>query len=170
MEFVELDELTAGDWARVVAGVHEPFGPEGGELAWREKERHFALRADDGRLLALAATVNVAIEVAGAQSFDVVGLGGVIVTRSERGSGLMAKVVQPVLSLARDMGPDHAMLFCRPVLAPVYGRLGFAEIAAAVWAEQPRGPVKMPIRAMWRALRAGATWPAGRVDVLGLPF
>jgi predicted GNAT family N-acyltransferase len=170
MEFVELVELTGRDWADVVAGEHEPFGPEGGELAWREKDRHFALRADDGRLLALAATVPVAIEIDGAQSFEVVGLGGVIVTRSERGQGLMAKVVEPVLSLARDMGPDKAMLFCRSGLVPVYGRLGFVEITAAVWAEQPRGPVKVPMSAMWRALHAGATWPAGSVDVLGLPF
>ena len=170
MEFVELDELTHGDWVRVVAGEHEPFGPEGAELAWREKDRHFALRGDDGRLLALAATVPVAIEIDGAQRLDVVGVGGVIVTRAERGRGLMAKVVEPVLSLARDMGPDHAMLFCREGLVPVYGHLGFAEITAAVWAEQPRGPVKMPMRAMWRPLRAGATWPVGRVDVLGLPF
>jgi predicted GNAT family N-acyltransferase len=170
MEFVELDELTRADWAGVVAGEHEPFGPEGGELAWREKERHFALRAGDGRLRALAATVPVAIEIDGARSFEVVGLGGVIVTRAERGRGLMAKVVEPVLSLAREMGPDHAMLFCHRGLVPVYGRLGFSEITAAVWAEQSRGPVKMPMCAMWLALRAGATWPAGRVDVLGLPF
>lgn len=169
MEFVELDELTDRDWADVVAGEHEPFGREGGELAWREKDRHFALRGDDGRLLALGATMNVAVEVAGAR-FEVVGLGGVIVTPSERGRGLMAEVVQPVLSLAREMGPDHAMLFCRRPLAPVYGRLGFVEIADPVWARQPRGAVEMPLPAMWRPLQAGATWPAGRVDVLGLPF
>jgi predicted GNAT family N-acyltransferase len=170
MEFVELAELTARDWAGVIAGEHQPFGPEGSELAWRDKERHFALRADDGRLLALAATVRVAIEVDGGPSFEVVGLGGVIVTRSERGRGLMARVVQPVLSLARDMGPDHAMLFCRSVLVPVYRRLGFAEIDAAVSADQADGRLEVPMRAMWRALRPGATWPAGSVDVLGLPF
>lgn len=170
MEFVELDTLTEQDWADVVAGEREPFGPEGAELAWRVKDRHFALRAHDGRLVALAATVSVAVEIDGAGSFDVIGLGGVIVTPSERGRGLMSEVIEPVLSLAEGMGPECAMLFCRPELVAVYRRLAFAEITAPVWADQPAGPVEMPMHAMWRPLRAGATWPPGRVDVRGLPF
>jgi predicted GNAT family N-acyltransferase len=170
MEFVELDALTERDWDDVVDGEHQPFGAQGAQLAWRLKDRHFALRDDDGRLAALAALVTVAVEIERVGSFDTVGLGGVIVTRSERGRGLMAQVVAPVLALAERMGPEHAMLFCRPELVAVYGRLGFEEIAAPVWAEQPTGPIEMPMRAMWRALRAGAAWPPGRVDVRGLPF
>lgn len=170
MEFVELAELRQQDWDAVVDGEHQPFGSVGAELAWRPKERHFALRERDGRLLALAALVGVAVEVEGAGGLDVAGLGGVIVTPSERGRGLMFKVVEPVLALAEEMGPERAMLFCRPALVAVYRRLGFEEIAAPVWADQPAGPVAMPMRAMWRALRAGAEWPPGRVDVRGLPF
>jgi predicted GNAT family N-acyltransferase len=170
MEFVELDALTERDWADVVDGEHQPFGAQGAALAWRLKDRHFALRAHDGRLVALAALVAVAVEIERVGSLDVLGLGGVIVTPAERGRGLMAKVVAPVLALAERIGPEHAMLFCRPELVPVYGRLGFHEIAAPVWAEQPAGPIEMPMRAMWRALRAGAVWPPGRVEVRGLPF
>jgi predicted GNAT family N-acyltransferase len=170
MEFVELDALTEQNWAEVVAGEHQPYGSGGAELAWRPKDRHFALRADDGRLVALAALVSIAVEIERAGSLDAVGLGGVIVTRSERGCGLMARVVAPALAIAERMGPAHAMLFCRPELVPVYGRLGFEEIDAPVSAEQPTGPVEMPMRAMWRALRAGAGWPPGRVRLRGLPF
>jgi predicted GNAT family N-acyltransferase len=170
VEFVELAELRQQDWDAVVDGEHQPFGSVGAELAWRPKERHFALREQDGRLLALAALVGVAVEIEGAGGLDVAGLGGVIVTPSERGRGLMFKVVEPVLALAEGMGPERAMLFCRPALVAVYLRLGFEEIAAPVWADQPAGPVTMPMRAMWRALRAGAGWPPGRVHVRGLPF
>jgi hypothetical protein len=92
------------------------------------------------------------------------------VTRSQRGRGLMAQVVAPTLAIAERMGPGHAMLFCRPQLVPIYGRLGFEEIDAAVAAEQPTGPVEVPMRAMWRALRPGVTWPSGPVRLLGLPF
>jgi len=169
MEFVALDELTERDWADVVDGEHQPFGADGAELAWRLKDRHFALRAQ-GRLVALAALVTVAVEIERVGSLEVVGLGGVIVTPAQRGRGLMAQVVAPVLARAERIGPEHAMLFCRPELVAVYGRLGFEEIAAPVWAEQPAGPIEMPMRAMWRALRAGAAWPPGRVDVGGLPF
>jgi predicted GNAT family N-acyltransferase len=170
MEFVELDAFTERDWAEVVAGEHEPFGADGAELEWLDKERHFGLRADDGRLLALAATVRVPVAIDGAGSFEVIGLGGVIVTPAQRGHGLMFRVVQPVLTLAEEMGVEHAMLFCRPPLAAVYARLGFAEVAAPVWAQQAQGPVEMPMRTMWRALRAGAEWPPGRVELRGLPF
>ncbi len=170
VEFVELDALTEQDWDAVVAGEHHPFGSVGAELAWRPKDRHFALREQDGRLLALAALVYVAVEIEGSGGLDVVGLGGVIVTPAERGRGLMLEVVEPTLALAEKMGPERAMLFCRPELAAVYRRLGFEEIAAPVWADQPAGPVQMPMRAMWRALRAGAAWPPGRVHVSGLPF
>ena len=169
MEFVELDALSEQDWADVVAGEQQPYGPDGAQFAWRAKDRHFALRADDGRPVALAGLVAVALEV-GHVGLEVVGLGGVIVTRSQRGRGLMAQVVAPTLAIAARMGPGHAMLFCRPQLVPIYGRLGFEEIAAAVAAEQPTGPIEMPMRAMWRALRPGAEWPTGRVQVLGLPF
>lgn len=170
MELVELGELSERDWSDVVAGEHEPFGPEGSELVWRAKDRHVALRADDGRLLAMAGVVLVTVAIEGAGSFDVVGLGSVIVTRSERGRGLMSRVVKPVLALAEGMGPDRAMLFCRSELLARYRRLAFAEIDAAVWADQPNGRVQVPMHAMWRALNDGAAWPPGRVDLSGLPF
>jgi predicted GNAT family N-acyltransferase len=170
VEFVELNALTEQDWDAVVAGERQPFGSVGAELAWRPKDRHFALREQDGRLVALAALVGVAVEIEGTGGVDVVGLGGVIVTPSARGRGLMFRVVQPVLALAEEIGPERAMLFCRPELVAVYRRLGFEEIAAPVWADQPAGSMEMPMRAMWRALRAGAAWPPGRVDVHGLPF
>src|SRR5271165_1381784 len=100
MELVELDELSERDWAEVVAGEHQPYGAEGAELAWRPKDRHFALRTDDGRLVALAALVAIAVEIERAGSLDAIGLGSVIVTRSERGRGLMARVVAPTLAIA----------------------------------------------------------------------
>jgi hypothetical protein len=78
--------------------------------------------------------------------------------------------VEPVLAQAAQRGPQHAMLFCRPELVGLYAQLGFREIEAPVWADQPGGRIEMPARAMWLALRDGAAWPPGRVDVRGLPF
>jgi predicted N-acetyltransferase YhbS len=170
MELVELGELTERDWAELTASENEPFGPVGAGLAWREKDRNVALRACDGRLIAAAGATIAEIEVEGAGSLQVVGLGGLIVTRSARGRGLMSMIVEPLLALAERMGPDRAMIFCRPELVALYRSLAFAEIQAAVWVDQPQGRVKMPEPAMWRALRAGAEWPPGRVDVRGLPF
>jgi hypothetical protein len=36
--------------------------------------------------------------------------------------------------------------------------------------DQPYRRLEMPMAAMWRTLRVGAGWPAGRVEVPGLTF
>jgi predicted GNAT family N-acyltransferase len=170
VELVELGALTEQDWVALNDGEHEPFGPVGAGLEWRPKDRHVGLRTPDGRLVAVAGAVVATVETEGAQGFEVVGLGSVIVTRSMRGRGLLSRLVEPLLALARGLGPDRAMLFCRPELVGLYGRLEFVEIGAPVWVDQTGDRIEMPLAAMWRPLRAGAEWPPGRVDVRGLPF
>jgi predicted GNAT family N-acyltransferase len=171
VELVELGALSDEDWAELQDGEHEPFGPVGAGLAWRPKDRHIGLRAPDGRLFAVAGAVIATVEVEHAGTIEVVGLGSLIVTQSRRGSGLMSRVVEPLLRLAEGMGPDRAMIFCRPDLVALYRRIAFIEITAPVWADQPGGRIEMPLAAMWRALHDGAAdWPPGRVDVHGLPF
>jgi predicted GNAT family N-acyltransferase len=170
LEPVELGRLTEQDWTDLVEGEHEPFGPMGAGLEWRPKDRHVALRARDGRLVAVAGAVVAAVAVADEHRLEVVGIGSVMVKRSLRGQGLMSRLVAPLQRLAQGMGPDRAMLFCRPGLVELYRSLGYAEIAAPVWADQPQGRIEMPQVAMWQALHTGAEWPPGRVDVCGLPF
>jgi predicted N-acetyltransferase YhbS len=169
LRMVKLGPLTDEDWAELTAGEHEPFGPIGHTLEWRPKERHLAVRGGDGRLAA-AGGVLVATVHAGDESFDVVGVGSLIVTPSLRGTGLMWSLVEPLLRLAEELGPERAMLFCREELVPLYERAGFMRIAAPVRADQPGGRIEMPLAAMWRALRAGVGWPPGPVEVEGLPF
>ncbi len=170
MELVELGRLTEDDWVALVAGEHEPFGPIGARLEWRAKDRHVALRAAQGQLLAAAGAVNVTVEVECGEHFQAVGVGGVIVNRAFRGRGLMSRLLEPLLRIAEGMGADRAMLFCRPELAAAYGRFDFREVPGPVWVDQPQGHVAMPMLSMWRPLRDGVDWPPGRVDLLGLPF
>jgi predicted GNAT family N-acyltransferase len=169
VELVELDGITSPQWRAIVAGEREPWGGVAEGLAWADKRRHVGVRAADGQLVAIAGAVIAEIEVE-AERLRVVGIGGVFVTPRERGRGLVGKLLGRLLELAGDMGPERAMLFCRPELTALYGRLGFLEIMAPVGARQPEGVIEMPMRAMWRALVEGAEWPAGRVDVQGLPF
>jgi predicted N-acetyltransferase YhbS len=170
MELVELDALTDQDWADLEADEHEPFGPIGAGLEWRAKDRYVALRANHGRLVAVAGAVIAAVEIEGSGSIEVVGLGSLIVNRAVRRRGLMSRLVEPLLRLGEGMGPHRAMIFCRPELVELYQRLDFTAIAAPVWVDQPDGRVEMPEPAMWRPLRVGVRWPSGRVDVRGLPF
>ena len=170
MNLVELDAVAEPYWDELIAGEREPFGAVGETLAWREKERTIGLREPDGRLVAGAGAVLADVDVAPGRSFAVVGLGGLIVTREARGRGHMRTLVDALLAIAGEVGPDRVMLFCRPELVEVYRRMGCAQVSAPVWVDQPDGRVEMPMRTMWRPLREGVGWPAGRVDLRGLPF
>jgi GNAT superfamily N-acetyltransferase len=170
IELAQIAALSDDDWAELIDGEQEPWGPVGEGLRWLPKERHVALREDGGRLVAVGGASVVEVVVGDGAPFEVVGLGSLFVTRSHRGGGMMARLVEPMLALARELGPDRAMIFCRAELLALYERLGFIEISAEVSVDQPDGRVRVPLRAMWRPLRDGARWPPGGVEVRGLPF
>lgn len=170
MEIVELDSMSQSAWDEVIAGEREPFGGVGERLTWAEKSTTLAIRSDHGQLLACGGIVSVPVTAGASAPFHVIGLGGVIVTRSARGRGLARTLVARLLELARELGPQHAMLFCLPALIAFYERFSFEPIDAPVTAQQPQGRVQVPLRAMHTALRSDARWPAGPVEVLGEPF
>lgn len=169
MEAVELSGVGSAEWDAVLAGEQNVWGP-GEELSWAQKTRHVGVIGEDGRPLALAGAVLARVAVDGGQPFPVVGVGGVIVTRARRGQGLARLVVEAILRLGVGLGPSHAMLFCGEQLMGMYARFGFSQIEAPVSAEQPSGRIVIPTCAMWAPLAAGASWPAGQVEVLGEPF
>jgi predicted GNAT family N-acyltransferase len=170
MRVVELDRLAERDWEELVAGERNPWGRIGEKLAWREKTRNIGVRDDSGRLLAAGGAVLAEVRVGQESPFQLVGLGGLIVTRSARGRGLARLLARHLLVIAGEFGVERAMLFCQPKLIPLYRPFGFDEIDAPVWADQPGGRIEMPLPAMWKPLGGDAGWPAGRVELLGEPF
>jgi GNAT superfamily N-acetyltransferase len=169
MRLEEHGPLTSDQWEEIVAAEKDPFGADARHLRWLPKDRFFVLRAPDGRLAAATGLVVVEVEVGG-EAFPVVGVGMVIVSKPQRGRGLMRRVLGAALEAAPSLGPDGAMLFCSPENVARYERFGFREINSRVVVQQSAGPVEMPPAAMWRPLRPRATWPAGPVRLLGPPF
>jgi predicted N-acetyltransferase YhbS len=153
-----VDTLPDGFFETLIDGEEDPFEIGDDQTRWRAKEFHTVLGTDVHVGLTLAD-----VEV-GEQRFQVVGVGGVIVTRSRRGQGLLRPVFEA--ALARDLGPDRAMLFCLAKNAPIYERFGFSAIDAPVVA----GGQDMSGEAMWKPLRPGVTWPSGPVNLPQLPF
>ena len=138
-------------------------------LEWRAKDRHVALRDDDGRLLASAGLLVAEVQ-AGARRFAVVGLGGVIVNAAHRGRGLSLPVIEAALARAATLGPEFVLLFCHDDRVDLYRRFGFDEVTDEVRVRHGDREVRMPMRTMWRALRPGASWPPGPVRLDGPPF
>jgi predicted GNAT family N-acyltransferase len=170
VQLVELDRVTEQQWRELIAGEREPWGGVAEGLTWSEKRRHVGIRAPDGRLLAVAGTTIAEVVVGAGRRFDVLGIGGVFVTRAARGRGFVARLLAGLLEGGDEARPERAMLFCRSELAGLYRKQGFRAIEARVTAAQPAGRIEMPLRAMWRPLAAELQWPAGAVEVCGLPF
>lgn len=161
--------MSAERRAELEGEEYDPWGTRDWALVFRPKERHLGLRDRQGRLVAAAGVVIVDVE-AGGEVFPVVGLGGVIVNIHHRGQGLARRVVTAALAHAERLGPDFMLLFCHADRVGLYRKLGFTELDDPVTVEQPNGTVAMPMRAMWRSLRPGVTWPPGTVAVRGFPF
>jgi predicted N-acetyltransferase YhbS len=101
---------------------------------------------------------------------QVAGIGGVIVTKAARGQGLARMMVKRLLEIAVELGAQRAMLFCLPANMSLYAKFGFQPIEQTVSAQQPGGPIAVPMRAMWKPLAGATSWPEGRVELQGEPF
>jgi predicted N-acetyltransferase YhbS len=168
-ELVEFGDLSDADRVDLEGDEPDPFDAAGEVLQFRPKERHVGLRGGTGQLVASAGLTRSEVEVA-AVRFPVIGIGGVIVTAGHRGQGLARTVVNAALNRAQTMGADFVILFCHADRMGLYDRLGFHPIDERVLVRQPHGYAPISQRTMWRALRDGATWPAGPVVVHTLPF
>lgn len=169
LEFVELGRLSFGEWARLTGGERSPFGEITAALEFRPKDHHVAVRDEHGRLIAAAGATVATVSVDGGEPFEVVGYGALIIRADARGRHLSGPLMDRIKTLAQRLGPDRAMLFCEPHLVRLYARRDYREIVAPVWVDQPSGPLRMPLRTMWRPLRP-VDWPPGVVRLDGLPF
>ena len=169
LELVELEgDHRDAERAELHDGEENPFESSHLGIAWVDHERRLVIR-DGGRMIASAGLIIAPVQVQD-ETFDVVGFGGVIVTRTRRGQGLARRVMEAAIADAAELGPERGLLFCRPDRAGLYSKLGFAKVDAPVEVGQTQGRAAMPLDTMWRPLRPGATWPAGPVSLPGLPF
>lgn len=170
MDVVEFGPLTDAVRAELEGDEKDPFDAAGNTLQWRPKDRHVALRGDDGHLIASAGLVLTEVRVDDGERIPVVGIGGVFVSQANRGQGLGRRVITEVLARAAELGPELVLLFCHRNRAGLYHRHDFVEVPPPVLVEQRDGRVEIPMVTMWRALREGAELPPGRMVLLSRPF
>jgi predicted N-acetyltransferase YhbS len=169
IEVAHLEAWTPEARAELYDGEARPFGGETDRLGWRDKELHTVGRLDGRVVSHVGLTVAIA-EVAGT-AFAVVGVGGVVVSQSQRGRGRLRPVLEAALERAATLGPERAMLFCAERRVAMYARFGFHRLGDPVTIDRPGGGTwPFPEVTMWRPLRPGVEWPAGPVRLHGLPF
>ncbi|MDX3534534.1 GNAT family N-acetyltransferase [Streptomyces sp. MB09-01] len=165
---VRLARYTQTEQSEILGDGPDPFGVAGAGLTWLPKEEHFGVRQGD-RLVAHAGLLRLPLSIGGVDT-EVMGVGGVAVAPDVRGRGLARAVLTAALDHARTTGLQHALLFCRPPLVPLYQRLGWRTLDQEVRVEQPGGTVTMPLRTMTVPLRADAHWLDGPVHLRSLPM
>ncbi|WP_328974398.1 GNAT family N-acetyltransferase [Streptomyces canus] len=166
---VRLPQYTKADQEEILGNGDDPFGVDSAGLTWLPKEEHFGIRHEE-RLVAHAGLRRLPVAIGDVET-EVVGVGGVAVAPGMQGRGLARLVVTAALEHARTMGPQHALLFCRPPLVPLYRRLGWHPLDTDVLVEQSEDRlVTMPLRTMVTPLRDGAHWPSGQVRLFSLPM
>ncbi|MEV8313477.1 GNAT family N-acetyltransferase [Streptomyces sp. NPDC059900] len=166
---VRLARYTKADQEEILGVGDDPFGVAGAGLAWLPKEEHFGAR-HDGRLVAHVGLLRLPVAIGDTET-EVVGVGGVAVAPDMQGRGLARLVLAAALDHARTLGPQHALLFCRPPLVALYQRLGWHPLDTDVLVEQPGSRVvTMPLRTMVTPLRDDAFWPSEPVRLFSLPM
>ncbi|WP_030063166.1 GNAT family N-acetyltransferase [Streptomyces natalensis] len=166
---VRLPRYTKTDQEEILGDGADPFGVAATGLTWLPKEEHFGIRHGN-RLVAHAGLLRLPVAIGNAET-EVVGVGGVAVAPDMQGQGLARLVVTAALDHARAMGPQHALLFCRPPLVPLYQRLGWHQLDKDVLVEQPANRlVTMPLRTMVTPLHDNAHWPSEPVRLFSLPM
>ncbi len=168
VELVDLASFGPADYAGIVDGETDPFETEHLAIVWRDKTGHVGL-TDEGRLVAHAGWVDAQVHTT-TGPLMVSGLGGVIVNKDRRGHGVGALLVSGAMERMAGAGPSIGMLFCLPERLAFYQRLGWSPVAVSVTADQPSGPITVPMVTCWTPLVEGALLPPGALSVEGLPF
>ncbi|MDI3403689.1 GNAT family N-acetyltransferase [Streptomyces cavernicola] len=168
LQAVQLPSYSRAEQVEILGDGDDPFGVAHTGLAWLPKEVHFGIRLD-GSLVAHAGLLRLPVTV-GDVDTELVGVGGVAVAPDVRGRGLARQVLAAALDHARSMGPRHALLFCRPPLVSLYGRLGWRLLDEEVLVQQHAGVVVMPLRTMWAPLHEDAPWPGGKLRLRSFPM
>ena len=145
---------------------HREFGKTG--FIWAAPD-YYAILEVGGELVGRLGIFNREIEIAGAR-IRVGGIGGVITKPEWRLRGVAGELLTRAADFMRsNLGVDFALLLCRREVAPVYAKLGWKRVDGPTIFMQPSGMTAYPRDTM--VLRFGTReWPAGTIDLHGLPW
>jgi aminoglycoside 2'-N-acetyltransferase I len=158
----EEERRTLFEWGTDIFGVADKL------YQWRPKEVHFFVE-DDGHVVSHVGILEATVQ-AGEREVRVGGIGGVVSVPEAQGRGHIHTAMRRAAEFMRDeLQVEFGMLFCLPGLVPFYARQGWQLLDEIVQFQQPSGPVISPFRSMVLSWD-GCEWPAGKVDVRGLPW
>ncbi len=123
----------------------------------------------DGQLVSTLGIVERTLLVDG-HPLRVGGIGNVGTLPAWRRRGLAAAALDRARRfICKTLGASFCFLFCEPELAAFYSHLGWQPVGGSLTFDQPTGKVAYSKPAMYLPCQC-QEWPAGAIDVGGLPF
>lgn len=171
LELKPLAEFTAADHAGLAAlrgeiefGLPPTTWMPLDQTPWR------VLGWDDGRIVSHVGIMDRTIAVGGVP-VHVAGIRSVMTLPSVRGRGYASCAMTRAAEFIDAEMPkaEHGLLLCLDVRVPLYARLGWSIVPSRTVFEQPEGPTASQVNTMVKPFR-GRPWPAGEVDLQGLPW
>lgn len=172
-------QLTPGDYGDMAALFDSEYGPTWGPwnarygYGYARGELHALARAG-GELVGYAATARRFIGV-GDHELVVSGVGGVMTKQALRSQGIGRLVIGALQEAMRTDAPsDFGLLGCRPDVVPFYRSCGF-ELIDTICRDVRPGDGMTVVESAGPTLVCAGTrpvgqWPAGTVDLRGLPW
>jgi GNAT superfamily N-acetyltransferase len=152
----------------LAGGEDDPSHTHSYNLSWRPTETHVFVSAN-GTKMSHVGLVRQTIQISGA-SLDVAGVGGVLVRSGERSHGYGRAAMEAAEAFAaREWNVGFMLLFCREALRSWYDALGWRKVLGATWADQPNGPIVLPLESMWKSHNS-TQWPRGDVHLHSCPW
>lgn len=156
------ERRTLFEWGTDIFGVADKL------YQWRPKELHFIVE-DEGHVVSHVGVLEATVR-AGERQVRVGGIGGVVSVPEAQGRGHIHSAMRRAAEFMQDeLQVEFGMLFCLPHLAPFYARQGWQLLDETVEFDQPSGPVISPFSVMVLSW-GGREWPAGKIEVGGLPW
>jgi len=134
------------------------------ETPWR------VLLWEDGRLVSHVSVMDRTIQVGG-RPVHVAGIRSVMTLPEARGRGYASQLMARAAELIPREIPsaEHGLLLCLDIRVPLYSRLGWRVVDAPTYFEQPEGRTRSQVNTMVKPFK-DKPWPAGEVDLCGLPW
>ena len=163
-------ELTAADRQQLDAMLDRAFADEDfdHQYYWAKNDWNLWLRFEDD-IVSHVGVVDRTIAVGGLP-LRVGGVGAVATAQAWRRRGCARQLMETAaVFLCDQLHVAAGLLICGDKMVPYYGRLGWQAVPGPLLIDQPQGKVVMSGNIMV-LLFSETPWPAGTIDLCGLPW
>ena len=160
--------FTAAEKAFVDGWASQVFAGQDQGLVWATSD--YRVLIWEGDELACSVEILERLARVGEQAVRLGGISGVATWPAYRRRGLARRAMQAAMDFLRlELKVEHGLLICGPHLIPFYQGLGWQVVPGPLVYGQPSGKGSfLDVIMIWPC--RGQAWPAGVIDVCGLPW